>query len=170
MFNLCIENTKQTARFLLGNSGRKNLLVVGLNPSTAHATQSDTTMTKMIKFAQMHTYDGVIMANLYPQRATLPDNLHQRINKKLHQSNIEHIEKIISNHHIETAILAWGNGIKTRRYLTQCFLDIKLILLKYHIKIQSIGSPSKKGHPKHPSRLSYSNSFEDFDLESYGLL
>lgn len=170
MFNLCIENTKQTARFLLGNLGKNNLLVIGLNPSTAHAHKSDTTMTKVIKFAQIHEFDGVIMANLYPQRATLPDNLHQRINAKLHQENLDILENIILTQKINTAVLAWGNGIRTRAYLKRCFIDLKLLLLTHKIKTQSIGLPTKKGHPRHPSRLSYANSFENFEIESYKVL
>lgn len=48
------------------------LIVVGLNPSTADASQDDPTIRRCIGFAQRMGYAGLWMLNLYAYRATLP--------------------------------------------------------------------------------------------------
>lgn len=53
-----------------------SVLFVGLNPSTADATQDDPTIRRCIGYAKRWGYDGIIMANLYAWRATKPADLH----------------------------------------------------------------------------------------------
>lgn len=57
-------------RFVLGKFGERNLICVGLNPSRAEPGNYDPTMKRVENWASMHGYDGHIMVNLYPQRAT----------------------------------------------------------------------------------------------------
>ena len=59
-------------RYLLGQPGKNNLLVFGVNPSTASAGENnlDPTIRKVRKVAEAEGFDGWIMVNLYPKRAT----------------------------------------------------------------------------------------------------
>lgn len=45
---------------------------VMLNPSTADGAVDDPTIRKCIRFAKMWHYDGIVVVNLYPLRATKP--------------------------------------------------------------------------------------------------
>ena len=75
-------------RYALGSDNGKILYVIGVNPSVASASKLDPTVTNVKKFAELLGYDSFIMLNLYPQRATNPDNIHKRINRAEHLKNL----------------------------------------------------------------------------------
>ena len=53
-------------RYVLGQPGDKNILVFGVNPSTAVAGKDDPTIRKVRSISQHDGFDGWIMVNLYP--------------------------------------------------------------------------------------------------------
>ena len=167
MFDLYQSNKNNTARFLLGKHGTKNLLVVGLNPSTAVQDKSDNTATKVEQVAIRNGFDGFVMSNLYPRRATLPENLPTRKNVALFEENIASIRKILSQEKKPVVWAAWGGDIRRRGYLTQAFLSIDTLLRESGGKWLHFGALRKDGHPRHPSRLSYAWSFSAFDANAY---
>ena len=63
------------ARFVLGKKGKKTLLCIGTNPSTATPSKLDNTLKTVKRFSKDLEYDSWIMLNIYPQRATNPNNL-----------------------------------------------------------------------------------------------
>ena len=57
-------------RYALIQKGNRMLFVVGLNPSTADTEKPDPTMQSVMRIAEYNGYDGFVMINLYPKRAT----------------------------------------------------------------------------------------------------
>lgn len=52
--------------------GERTVLFVGLNPSTADATQDDPTIRRCVGFARTWGFDWFLMGNLYAYRSTNP--------------------------------------------------------------------------------------------------
>lgn len=154
------------ARFLLGEHGNRILICIGINPSTAEPDNLDNTLKRVKTISTNQDFDGWLMLNLYPQRATDPNNLHSNIKEGYHQENLRHIESIFkSNDCVVWA--AWGTLIEKRPYLKKCLKDIMDISRKYSINWQTIGMRSKAGHPHHPLYLNQKLSLEPFDIEGY---
>jgi len=68
-------------RFLLGKRGEKTLICCGVNPSVASPEDLDPTMKNVQRFAEKNGYDSYLMINLYPMRATNPDEMHEEMDK-----------------------------------------------------------------------------------------
>lgn len=152
-------------RFYLGESGEKTLLAVGVNPSTASLGQSDHTIRKLKRFAALNDYQGWAIINLYSQRATNPNHLHQRRQTRFTQANlaeIQHLQSLLSAYDF---LLCWGNLIEKRRFLQECLREIEPMIRGRNIYI--LGEPTLKGHPPHPLMLSYETPFRSFSLEQY---
>lgn len=48
------------ARFTLGRRGKKNLLVIGLNPSKADEQKPDPTLRRVLGYASRNGFDGFV--------------------------------------------------------------------------------------------------------------
>lgn len=153
-------------RFSLTQRGSKTLYVLGVNPSTANEQSADRTMVKVMGFASKNGFDGFVMLNVYPQRCTLPQNLSREVNEELHQKNLRKIQEAFLGEEHPTILVAFGDTIEIRPYLTQCLKDIISVLRPLSPQWKQIGSLTQRGNPRHPSRASYS-LFEDFDMEWY---
>ena len=55
-----------------GEDNDPHLIVIGLNPSTADATEDDPTIRRCIGFAKREQLAGLVMLNLFALRATDP--------------------------------------------------------------------------------------------------
>ena len=158
-------------RFILEKEGRNKLVVLGVNPSVASDKESDRTMVKVIGFAERNMddnnkpFDGFLMLNLYPQRATDPDALDNIRDERIHKENLIHIEDYIKRIENPTILLAFGNCIEKRDYLYTCFKEIVTIIEKYSPNWKNIGV-TKQGNPKHLTRAGYCE-FQNFDLNDY---
>jgi hypothetical protein len=82
----------ENVRYALGQPGRYNLLIVGLNPSTATPDDPDPTVNRIQKIAEKEHFDGWIMINLYPQRTPKPDELAPAIDLTIAEKNREVIK------------------------------------------------------------------------------
>lgn len=140
-------------RYALGTKGEKILYCFGINPSTATIEKDDQTMGKVKSFACKNGFDSVIMLNVYPQRATNPDYLDEKINLTEHRINLEKIMKVIENG--STVWAAWGNLIDKRPYLRDSLLQIQNKLKTKDIQWVKIGNLTKKGNPRHPLYSKY---------------
>ena len=135
-------------RFLLGETGDKPLICFGVNPSTADAVKDDPTITRIRKIAEENDCDGWIMLNLYPQRATNPKDMGQKVNGEWFSKNIERINEIFQRYHDALTLAAWGDAIETRKYLKDSLKKIVAIDRNRHWVCR--GELTAKGNPRHP--------------------
>lgn len=154
------------ARFLLGEKGQKCLICIGINPSTAEPEKLDKTLSTVKRYCQDLGYDSWLMLNVYPQRATNPDDLDIQMNSEYHKENLRQIETIFSQGSYDIWS-AWGNCIEKRAYLKSCFKDIYAISQRYNCRWFARGTLTKKGHPRHPLYNKKDSLLEPFDIKGY---
>ncbi len=167
MYDIYQCNEDDTVRFILGKNGNKRLFVIGLNPSTANKEKSDATVAKVEAVASKNGFEGFVMSNLYPLRSTNPNSLPEIANEDLILKNIKAIKDLAQTEKKPVFWAAWGGDITIRPYL-----GIALKLMAEEVKEMNgtwvhYGELTKYGHPRHPSRLSYSWVFSEFDVSSY---
>ncbi len=167
MFDIYKTSLNNSQRYVIGKTGNRPLHVIGLNPSTAQQNKSDTTITKIERFALKNNYNGFLVYNLYPQRATNPDDLPRRLNSSIIKKNSDFICNYISNSKQMDIWVAWGEMIKKRNYLIKSLSEIMIKLKPLNPNWIMIGSATKGGHPRHPSRISYKKRFSSFDIHEY---
>lgn len=157
-------------RYILGQPGKYNLLVFGVNPSTATPGDNniDPTIRKVRNIAAETGYDGWIMANLYPLRATNPKDLPQEADKKMLQKNIDVLRAVMSSYTIGAVWAAWGNIIDTRFYLGEALYDIQEALdgdFEWYYR----GNLTKNGNPRHPLYMKQGEKMEYFPVADYAM-
>lgn len=160
---LYIGDTKK-ARYVLGQPGNYNLIVIGLNPSTATPLCPDPTIARIKKIVEQENYDGWIMINLYPKRETDPDRLPKNKNKLLAECNQVIIELLCRSYNIAAVYAAWGTNIEKHNYLLdecQSLVDI--------IRVDNwfTRGVTKYGHPKHPLYVPYEQKKDWFPVQDY---
>lgn len=131
-----------------GNGG--NLVVIGLNPSTADETVDDPTIRRCISFAKREGCGGLVMLNLFAWRATDPAFM------KLVACPVAEFERehendkaiCLSLPNATAIVAAWGThgaflnrGAEVRRMIEGRNRPL------YHLGL------TKGGHPKHPLYL-----------------
>ena len=160
-------NLDNSARFVLGERGKRPLICFGINASTAKPEKLDRTVRRVQSIAQQGEFYGWIMLNLYPQRATKPENIHQDFNVSLHKKNLKYIKEVFQNNPKATVWAAWGGLIESRIFLKQCLKDIANIVKPYSAKWVHKGKLLAKGHPHHPLYLRSDAPFSSFNIDNY---
>ncbi|WP_082309408.1 DUF1643 domain-containing protein [Leucobacter musarum] len=158
-------NDDNSARFLLGTEGSNPLICFGVNPSTAVPDELDQTLRRVRGYSQRNGFGSWMMFNLYPQRSTDPEGLHDAYIAELKTTNERRIAEFINGRAL-TLLAAWGEPITTRPYLRDMLADIVGITDASACSWQSIGALTTKLHPRHPSRGAYL-PLRDFDIASY---
>ena len=165
--NWIYKNTRDDkARYVLGEKGHKTLICFGINPSTARPEKLDNTLTIVKRYSKDLGYDSWIMLNVYPQRATNPNDLDIEASKRYHAENLKQIEQTFKGENCDVWA-AWGTIIEKRRYLKACLLDIYNIAQKYSVNWYTIGKRSIKGHPHHPLYLKKDLNLAEFNIVNY---
>ncbi|RNC83094.1 MAG: DUF1643 domain-containing protein [Balneola sp.] len=162
------DHDEPKARYSLGQEGSNPFVCFGVNPSTAVPGNLDPTVASVARFATNHSYDGWLMFNLYPQRATNPNNMHRKFQSSIHLKNLDAIERLLNE--VKGSIdvwCAWGTLIEKRPYLLRCLTEIYEVLSASNCRYLSRGSISKAGHPHHPLYLKKTAPLEVFDLNRY---
>lgn len=154
-------------RFSLGKSGKRNLIVIGLNPSTATKEKSDTTIAKVEVAANQAGFDGFVMLNLYPVRSTDFNALPKEVNTEAFVENLVKIEAVVAAESQPVIWAAWGENIMAREFFVAASKELFSRLEKYGVSWQRFGSLTQTGHPRHPSRLHYAWKFSPFDTIGY---
>lgn len=158
------KNEDNSARFVLGqilNPDGKTLLCFGINPSTASPECLDNTICKVVKIGKHNEHENWIMLNIYPQRATNPNNMHLKKDEKLVKLNLLHIKQVVEKYENSDVLLAYGNLISKRRYLKACLKEILSLLKEADKKIKVINM-TKQNNPVHPLYQSETSVLIDY--------
>jgi hypothetical protein len=155
------------ARFVLGTHGNNPLICIGINPSTATPDEPDRTIKWLGKFAEHKGFDSYIMLNVYPQRATNPNDMHIRRDDCLHKENIQHIKRVFKqllDGKPRTILAIWGVSIELRPWLKDCLHDIinEIQNISPNCRWKCLGL-IKEGHPRYPRSIKATAKYEDFD-------
>jgi len=166
---LYVPNFYSEYRYILGTRGRKPLICVGINPSTAAPDDLDNTLKSVERIALGNGYDSFIMFNVYAQRATDPDDMEMTYNRMLHAENMKAFDYILSLDAEGSPAVwaAWGTIIEKRDYLPECVRDMIEIGQNRSARWFSAGKKSKKGHPHHPLYLRKDSGLDEFDVAGY---
>lgn len=154
-------------RYILGTRGKKPLICIGINPSTARPGDLDNTLKSVERIALHNGFDSFIMFNVYAQRATDPDSMEKECNTLLHKQNMEAFRYVLSLSAESAVWAAWGTIIEKRSYLPDCLLDMVQLGQQYGARWLCAGKCSKKGHPHHPLYLRKDEQLRSFDIEAY---
>ena len=155
-------------RYLLGQPGKVNLLIIGANPSTASPGEKnlEPTIRKIRKMAKEDWIDGWIMANLYPLRATDPDDLPMKADKKLLERNLKVLGALDNSYYIYRIWAAWGDIIDKRFYLGDTLYDI-VDVLRGDYEWYYRGTLTRSGNPRHPLYMKNDEKYEWFSAGDY---
>ncbi|MEM9143057.1 MAG: DUF1643 domain-containing protein [Bacteroidota bacterium] len=160
-------NAANTVRYVLGQKAYKMIACIGINPSTAKPDDLDSTIKAVKNISEFNGFHGWAMYNVYPQRATDPDDLDQKMDPNLLLSNIKLIGESIHYLEIDTIWVAYGDLIESREYLPFCMSTLYDSLDSLNLNWKIIGNPTQKGHPRHPLYKKTESPFLDFDMEKY---
>lgn len=148
-------------RYVLGELGEKNMLVFGINPSSATPDNPDNTIRKVRAILAKNGCDGRIMMNLHPQRTADPKALTN--NEQLFRNNIAVLKFVLDNFSISDVWYAWGNAIDelpdVRDSLQNFLTETETILDRHNLDRKCYGTLTKKGNPQHPSRVENDKKF-----------
>ena len=156
-------------RYILGTLGRRPLVCIGINPSTAVPGNLDNTLKSAERVALFNGYDSFIMFNVYAQRATDPDDMEKECNPVLHRENMKAFDWMLSRFDAPPDLwAAWGTIIEKRPWLPACVLDMADIGDRYGCRWFTAGPRSRAGHPHHPLYLRKDSPLDPFtDLKEY---
>ena len=155
-------------RYILGTKGKKPLICIGINPSTAEPDNLDNTLKSVERIALGNGFDSFIMFNVYPQRATRPKDMERTCNECLHRENMKAFEYVLRLSEAPVVWAAWGTIITQRAYLARCLRDMIDVGERCGARWVSAGERSKKGgHPHHPLYLRKDSGLDPFDVKAY---
>lgn len=141
-------------RYVLGEPvepKQKNLLVIGINPSTAKPGQDDPTIRKVRNISKEQGYNGWIMVNIHPQRATNPKDM-KPLSEDIAKNNLEVIRFICQAFDVKDALFAWGNLIDIfgkSSFLHTSQNQIEDLLKEMRVQCYHYSNLTKKGNPRH---------------------
>jgi hypothetical protein len=155
-------------RYILGTRGKRPLITIGINPSTARPDALDNTLKSVERIALCNGYDSFIMFNVYAQRATDPSHMEKELNPTLHLENMRAFQYVLSLSAEPHIWAAWGTIILKRPYLPECVTDMIEIGERHGAKWFTSGARSKiGGHPHHPLYLKKDSVLDPFDVKGY---
>lgn len=155
-------------RYILGTTGSRPLITIGVNPSTAEPDHLDNTLKSVERIAAHNGFDSFIMFNVYAQRATRPDDMDAELNEALHAENMNAFRWALDRCEEAPAVwAAWGAVIEKRGYLKRCVRDMAAEGERCGARWYMAGKPSRAGHPHHPLYLRKDTPVEPFDVAAY---
>ncbi len=146
------------------------LIVIGLNPSSATFNKSDQTISKVKEFSRILKFKSFIMLNLTPIRKELSNSIDDELYKKYNEENLKAFKYVLNLISGKVSIwAAWGDDIKHRKDLIECLSKIYYIISKEKgdVKWFRVGKMTDDDNPRNPSRLSYNDKKDDFNIKKY---
>ena len=116
--------------------------------------------------AAANGFDSWIMFNVYPQRATDPNDMDKTPDRALCDENLLWLRAVLAETE-PTMWAAWGTLIEKRDYLPGLMREMVALTRERDIPWVTFGKRSKKGHPHHPLYLRKDSTPEPFDVENY---
>ena len=153
-------------RYVLGRVGRHPLVCIGINPSTAQPGALDPTLKSVERLAAANGFDSWIMFNVYPQRATDPNDMDRVPDRALCDENLRWLKAVLAQTE-PTMWAAWGTLIEKRPYLFDALEEMLAIGEEFHAQWLTFGPRSKAGHPHHPLYLKATSPLDAFDIRAY---
>lgn len=130
--------------------GERTVLFVGLNPSTADATQDDPTIRRCVGFSRAWGFDWLLVGNLYALRSTDPQTL-QTADEPFGAKNQNALKWMVSR--ADVIVAAWGS----RRL--HCFAETMARWILSLERTRCLGQ-TKSGAPRHPLYLLSSTALQ----------
>lgn len=130
------------------------VLLVGVNPSTADATNNDPTIRKELGFGQRLGWRKIIKGNVFAYRATDVGELAHAPDP-IGPDNIEHLIAMVAD--ADLIIPCWGNRLKIPSRLRH-HLDATAKFLRqadHPLSPVRIFGLTQTGDPMHPLMLAY---------------
>ena len=149
-------------RYVLGTKGKNPLIVIGVNPSTATPEALDPTLKSAERIAHFNGYDSFWMLNVYPQRATNPNDVEKEQNDFLIKQNLVAFEKLLELSPSKDVWCAWGNIIDKRDFLKECSELILGVADKCGANLLQAEKTCKSGNPHHPLYLKSDTKLIEF--------
>ena len=108
------------------------------------------TLKSVERLANANGFDSWIMFNVYPQRATNPNDMDKTPDRTLCDENLRWLQAVLAQTE-PTMWAAWGTLIEKRDYLPGLMREMVALTREKNIPWVTFGPRSKKGHPHHPS-------------------
>lgn len=152
-------------RYKLGriiSEGRKSVLWIMLNPSTANAFILDPTLRKCREFSKRWGYNIMLVGNVFAYRSTDPKGLY-KIKDPLGKENKKAIEEMALDYNNSECdiICGWGQEKIVDKYKKQ--INDMLLPFAMEKMLYCLGT-NKNGSPKHPLYLPYTTKLRKFEL------
>ena len=153
-------------RYVLGMPGEHNILILGVNPSTAKPGDDDPTIRNVRRITKEKGYDGWIMMNLHPQRTPYPEKMKE--NAVWSKNNPKVIKDVMRAFRIRAVWCAWGNmiDIPGKSFLYSALAKVYEAIGE-NVEWYSYGSLTKTGNPRHPLYMPLTHEFQEFDVRRY---
>ncbi len=129
------------------NAGDKLVMCIGLNPSTADATENDPTITRIVGFAIREGAKRLVMCNLFALRSTDPKALYSHPHPEGDMVNLN----AIADQAVEAdvVICAWGTHGAHRDRSAGVMESLRWLVGD---RLFCLGQTAE-GFPKHPLYL-----------------
>lgn len=134
------------------NKKKTQLLIIGLNPSTADAEEDDNTISRLISFVRKAGYGGFFICNVFAYRTKDPNKMMEwyrelpvDVEMNEHKKNLQIIWNI--RRECEHILFCWG-----AHKMSGEGRDLIAGLIKAYPTALCFGH-TKNGHPKHPLYL-----------------
>ena len=135
-------------------------------PQHRSARCAGPTLKSVERLANANGFDSWIMFNVYPQRATDPNDMDRVPDRALCDENLRWLRAVLAETE-PTMWAAWGTLIEKRDYLPGLMREMVALTRERDIPWVTFGKRSKKGHPHHPLYLRKDSTPEPFDVENY---
>lgn len=166
---------QDTYRYVLGTVGKKPLVFIGLNPSTAIPNHPDTTWNILSGMHKRKGYDGLIIVNLFPkviqnEEISTEKQENAEIKSYTNDRNFKKISELFNkelNNIDYTVLCGWGNDIMLKTEAQTAIERLKDALVNIPTqKIKCLGL-TKQGHPLSPLARTKKEDFKIFALQNY---